>query len=112
MQGHTYTHTHAYVARASIFYCTTVKTAPSSSSRNLFIYLFLSFPPLCLTLACLSWLFVFLRLLYPTRSDRSIAYANRPERRAVFDRERQRAVAEKQAEASEATNTANAKKNH
>lgn len=32
-------------------------------------------------------------------SERSIAHANRPDRRAVLDRERARAVAEKQAEA-------------
>eukprot|EP00752_Nemacystus_decipiens_P009670 g8639.t1 len=36
------------------------------------------------------------------KNDRSIADANRPDRRAVLDRERARAVAEKQAEAEEA----------
>lgn len=35
-------------------------------------------------------------------SERSMADANRPDRRAVLDRERARAVAEKQAEALEA----------
>lgn len=39
-------------------------------------------------------------------SERSIADANRPERRAVLDRERLRAVAQKQAESLEAAKAA------
>lgn len=45
-----------------------------------------------------------------TVSERSIASANRPERRAVLDRERTKAVAEKQAEAIEATKALAARK--
>lgn len=46
------------------------------------------------------------------RSERSIADANRPDRRAVLDRERARAVAEKQAEALQATKELAEKKAH
>lgn len=41
-------------------------------------------------------------ILYYSTSDQSIKHANRPERRAVLDRERERAVALKQTEAIEA----------
>lgn len=44
------------------------------------------------------------------RSKRSLADANRPDRRAVLDRERMKAVAEKQREALEAARAAEEKK--
>ncbi len=61
----------------------------------------LTTPPLPLSSpgTCVGVMLRWIYLCLTACSDRSIAEANRPNRRAVLDRERARAVAEKQAEA-------------